>query len=122
MASAQVERITHVIALRGHHYPPVSHVDLGESLNDLDHLVRAVALRPAEVDEVPDSLHNGSPLGRTGDGDPSSTLEVEEALVPKGSQCSKHRIRVHAYDGGEVPCRRQALTRSRFPICDRPSQ
>ena len=51
------------------------------SLDDLDHLVHAVALATGEVDELSGSLDDGSTLGRPCNRDAAPAPKLEQPLV-----------------------------------------
>ena len=54
-----------------------------KSIDDLDHFIRPVALRPTEFDKLVHTLHDRTFLSCTCHCDASTSLEVEKALIAK---------------------------------------
>jgi hypothetical protein len=89
-------------------------------LNQRGELVRRVAVLTAEADEIVDSGEHRSALWRAGDADPVAAAELEEPLVAQQPKRPQDGIGVDADHRGEIPSRREALTRFRFAVGDRP--
>ena len=53
------------------------------ALDDLDQLVHSVALMTGELDKLPRSLDDRTPLGRPRYRDATSTSELQQSLVPQ---------------------------------------
>jgi len=71
-----------------------------------------------EADEFSCLVNHSTLIWCAGDGDASSSAELEQALVPQLAKSPKNRIGVDLEDGREVACRRKALTRLRLPVSD----
>jgi hypothetical protein len=92
-----------------------------QALDDLDDLVTAIALQPAELDELADSFDDSALLGRAGNGDPTPTLEIEKPLIPKYVEGPQDGVLVHPEHGGKVLGKWKALSRACFALRDRPA-
>ena len=92
-----------------------------EALDDLDDLVTAIALLPAELDELAHPLDDGALLGRAGNGDPTPTLKIEKPLISKYVESPQDGLLVHSEHGGKVLGEWKTLPRARFAFRDRPA-
>jgi hypothetical protein len=79
---------------------------LCERLDDPNQLVASIALAAGEIDEFPRLDDHRSPVCRPRDRHAAPPTEVEQAFVPQKAQGSKHGVRIHAEDCGEVTRRR----------------
>src|SRR5262249_17228122 len=59
---------------------------LAEVFDDLDELVRPVALETGEVDQLLGAADDGASFGCAGDGDAAAAAELEQALVAKQAE------------------------------------
>ena len=92
-----------------------------EALDDLDDLVTAIALEPAEFDELVDPLDDSALPGRAGNSDPTPTLEIEKPLIPKYVESPQDGVLVHPEHGRKVLGQWKTLSRACFAIGDRPA-
>src|SRR5580693_9291993 len=83
-----------------------------QALDDLDHLVPAVTLGAAVLDEVSHPFDHGALLGSSGHGDPPPTLEVKQAFVAEDVQSPQHGVLVDAEDRCHVFGQWQPLART----------
>ena len=90
-----------------------------ETLNDLDDLISAIALEPAELNELADSSDNDALLCGASDGDPSATLEVEESFVPQYVESPQDGVLVHPEHRCEVLGQWKTISWTRFALGDR---
>jgi hypothetical protein len=62
-----------------------------DAFDDLDQLVHSVALMTGELDKLPRSLNDRTPLGRSGDRDATTATELKQSLFaeqPWSASCS----------------------------------
>ena len=71
-------------------------------------------------DELPRPLDDCSALGRPRHRDATPAPEFEQSLVAEQPQRAKNGVRVDAEDGSEILGWRQALSRLRLALGDRP--
>ena len=82
----------------------VDGASLSQLLDELDHVVRPVALAAGEAQEVSGSFEDGAVLWGAGDGDAAAAAELEQAFVAELPQCAQDRVGVDTEHRGEVLC------------------
>ena len=97
----------------------VSQTSSAGGFDDLEELVKAVALAAGEVDELLRSLDNGATFGCPCNRDATPAPELEQSFVAEQPQRTQHGVAVDAEDGGEVLRRREALSRLCLSLCNR---
>lgn len=98
-----------------------SRVTSRKALDDLDDLVTAVALEPAELDELVYSPDDDALLCCSGNRDPTTTLEVEKPFVPQYVESPQDGVLVHPKYRGQVLRQRKTISRTCFALGDRPA-
>jgi hypothetical protein len=92
-----------------------------KALDDLYDLVGPIALDPTELDQIVDSIHDGTSLGSSGHGDATTSLEVEETFITEDVKSTQHGVLVDPEHGSHVLGQREALSRPGFTVGDGPS-
>jgi hypothetical protein len=73
------------------------------ALNDLDQLVRGVAVAARELHELPRTDNDGAAVWARSNGDPATAAKVDDSLIAQCPQSSKDRVRVDAENSGQIP-------------------
>ena len=92
---------------------------LRELLDDFDQVDRLVALPARKVEELSGLFDDGAVLGRSGDSDAASAMEIEQALVAERPECAQYGVGIDPEYRGKIFGRRQSLARLRFSVGDR---
>ena len=90
----------------------------GRVINHGDQFLAAVAVAAGVVDEFVDASQKESSLWGSGDGDPSTAPEVEQAFVAEGSEGSQDGVGVDLEDGREVAGEGEAIAGAGFAVGD----
>src|SRR5581483_2598272 len=93
---------------------------LGDVLDDLDELVRAVALRAREADELAGAGDHRSLLGRARHVNAAAAPELEQSLVAEDAERAEDGVRVDAENRREIACGRETVAGIRLSVGDRP--
>jgi hypothetical protein len=93
--------------------------DLRKLLDELDQLVGPIALAPGELDQLASSRNDRACFWRPGDGDATTTAEVEQPFITEGPHGPQDRVPVDAEHSREIAGRRQPLPRLCLTISDR---
>ena len=94
------------------HRSPFVRDHSGDLVDDLRQLVLSDSSCPRETHELPSPRQHEAAIWRAAHGHATAALELQHPLVAQLVEGAQHRVGVDAEDRGEVPGRRQALTRS----------
>lgn len=86
--------------------------------DEVDELVRAVAVATAELHELSGLGEDGPALGGTGDVDTAPAPEIQQTLVTQQPERSQDSVGVDLEHGGEVPGGGESLSRRRLALGD----
>jgi hypothetical protein len=87
-------------------------------VDEVVELVGAVAKVSSGSNKGARVLDEGSFVGCGGDGDAATSAKFEQTFVLESAECAEHGVGVHAEDGGEVCCLRDAFAGLGFAVGD----
>ena len=93
----------------------------GQRPQHLGELITAVAVSPAEIDQLLHLRDDDTALRRPGDGDCTATADFQQSLVAKHPERAKDGVRMDPEDRGEILRLGNPLPGSCLAVRDRPS-